>query len=221
MGFVAQATYWSAVDLHKAVMTNICEALNRPIRELHPEIATALTAKTDLLLSEVGVGEHARVTIENEASKFYEASPWAADKRASEIVRPAPVQTADRVPPKSLALDMALRRYTVKCFQSRRPSCSVREDLALVRVGRPCTNHRRNCHRMRNGGWPRRYGFVLRWTLARDLALTKGNDGDTCEQSLAVHAFHPFCCKYGEPETGRIAQSSAHCAGSSSRHGAM
>ena len=48
-------------------MTNICEALNRPTRELHPEIATALAA--------IAVDEHARVTIENEASKLYEASP--------------------------------------------------------------------------------------------------------------------------------------------------
>ena len=31
MGFAAQAPYWSAVDLHKAVMTSICEALNRPL----------------------------------------------------------------------------------------------------------------------------------------------------------------------------------------------
>ena len=39
MGFAAQATYWSAVDLHKAVMTSICEALNRP------QETTALAAK--------------------------------------------------------------------------------------------------------------------------------------------------------------------------------
>ena len=108
--FAAQATYWSAVDLHKAVMTSICEALNRPIREPHPEVATALAAKTDLLLSGITINEHARATIENEASKVYEASPWAADKRAAEIVRPAPVQTGDRVPPKSLARDMAFAK---------------------------------------------------------------------------------------------------------------
>ena len=29
IGFAAQATFWSAVDLHKAVMTTICEALGR------------------------------------------------------------------------------------------------------------------------------------------------------------------------------------------------
>ena len=28
-------------------------------------------------------------------------------------------------------------------------------------------------------------------------ALRKGNVGDVCEQSLATHPFHPFCCKYG------------------------
>ena len=32
MGFAAQATHWSAVDLHKTVMTSICEALNRLLR---------------------------------------------------------------------------------------------------------------------------------------------------------------------------------------------
>ena len=28
-------------------------------------------------------------------------------------------------------------------------------------------------------------------------ALRKGNDGDMCEQSLAAHPSHPFCCQYG------------------------
>ena len=57
-------------------MTNVCEALNRP----HRETAAALAAKTDLLESGVAVDEHARVAIENEASKLCEASPWAVDK---------------------------------------------------------------------------------------------------------------------------------------------
>ena len=47
MGCAAQATYWWAVDLHKAVVSNICVALRRPLREPHPEEATALTAKAD------------------------------------------------------------------------------------------------------------------------------------------------------------------------------
>ena len=45
MGYAAQATYWSAVDLHEAVMSNICDALKRPLREPHPEDATALGRK--------------------------------------------------------------------------------------------------------------------------------------------------------------------------------
>ena len=77
---------------------------------MHPEIAAALAAKTDFLLSGVAVDEHAKVTIENEAGKLYEASPWAADKRAAEIVRLAPVQVVDRVPPKRLARDMAFAK---------------------------------------------------------------------------------------------------------------
>ena len=89
MGFTSQATYWSAMDLHKAVMPRICEALNRPIREPHPDVANALAAKADLHLSGGAVDEYARVAVENEAAKVYEAGPWALDKRAVEIVRPA------------------------------------------------------------------------------------------------------------------------------------
>ena len=76
MGFTAQATYWSAVDLRKAVMQRICEASNRPVHEPHPDVANALAAKVDLLLSGVAVDEHAGVAVENEAIKAYEASPW-------------------------------------------------------------------------------------------------------------------------------------------------
>ena len=60
MGSAAQATYWSAVDLHKAVMTNICEALNRTLRGAHPEVTTALAAKADLLVAGVAVDDALR-----------------------------------------------------------------------------------------------------------------------------------------------------------------
>ena len=110
MGFAAQATYWSAVNLHKAVMTSICEALNRPMREPHPEEATALAAKADLPATGVAVDEYARVVVENDAGKVYEGSPWPAGKRAAGIVLPAPVQAADSVPWKSLGRDMAFAK---------------------------------------------------------------------------------------------------------------
>ena len=110
MGFAAQATYWSAVDLHKAVMPIICEALDRPLQVAHPEKTTAVAAKADLLMAGVAVDDDAIVMVENDASRVYEASPWTADKRAAEIVRPALVQAADRVPPKSLARDMAFAK---------------------------------------------------------------------------------------------------------------
>ena len=168
MGFAAQATYWSAVHLHKAVMTSICEALGRPLRGAHPEETTALAAKADLLTAGVAVDDHAKVVVEHEARKLYEASPWAVDKRAAEIVRPAPVQAADGVPPKSLARSMASAMLqsrilsaaqlvqAVKLLSEMPPERQVRGGLALARVGRPCTNHRQNWHRMRNGGWQRR-----------------------------------------------------------------
>ena len=81
IGFAAQATYWSAVDLHKAVMSKICEALDRPLQGGHPEGTTALAAKADLLLAGVAVDQYARVMVENDAGIVYEASPWAANRR--------------------------------------------------------------------------------------------------------------------------------------------
>ena len=127
MGFAAQATYWSAVALHKAVMTNICEALNRLIREPQLEVASALAAKTDLL-SSVAVDEHARVAIENEASKLYVASPWAVDKRAVEVVpsRQKAWRGTWRSPSCNrgfcrLRKGCRLRSYTAKCFQNSSP----------------------------------------------------------------------------------------------------
>ena len=44
---MAQATY----ALHKAVMTSICEALDRLLQGAHPEEMTALSAKADLLMA--------------------------------------------------------------------------------------------------------------------------------------------------------------------------
>ena len=155
-------TYWSAVDVHNAVMSNICVALGRPLREPHPEEATDLAAKADLLIIGVAVDEFARVTIENEASKMYEASPWAADKRAVEIVRPALVQSANNVPPKSLARDMAFAELQSRILSAAEAVQAAKlhsemlpeqqavvlstggGDLALARAGRPCTSHRQN-----------------------------------------------------------------------------
>ena len=58
MGFAAQATYWSAIDLRKAAMSIICEALDTPLRAAHLEGMTALAAEADLLLSGVAVDEY-------------------------------------------------------------------------------------------------------------------------------------------------------------------
>ena len=40
MGFIAQATFWSVVDLHLAVMPRICDALGRLIVGQHPDSGT-------------------------------------------------------------------------------------------------------------------------------------------------------------------------------------
>ena len=99
----------------------------------------------------------------------YGTRPSAADKEAAEVIRPAPVQVADTVPPKSLAQDMAnaksqsrtwqlrkqcrLQNCTTSCPQSSKPSCSILGDWALARVGQPCTSPRQRCYRTSNGGW--------------------------------------------------------------------
>ena len=120
-------------------------------RAEHPEEATALAAKADLLVTWVAVDEYARVTIENEASKLYEASSWAADKRAAEIVPRVLCRrlTVSRRGAGTWRLQSynrgfcllrrrcRLRNYTAKCLQNSRPSCSARVDLA--RAGRRCT----------------------------------------------------------------------------------
>ena len=184
MGFAAQATYWSAVDLHRAVMPRICEALSRPIREQHPDVASAMAAKVDLLLSGVAVDVHARFAVENEASKLYETSPWVADKRAAEIVRPAPVQTDEWVPPKSLARDMAFAKLRSRLLSGAEAVQAAKlhaeqspEQQAIMlsaggpgtgtSAGQQCTNHRRNWHSMRSGGCPRRCGLARRRMPAR------------------------------------------------------
>ena len=94
MVVAAQATKWSAADLHKAVMTTIL----RGAGQAGPRCAPG--RGEDLLTAEVD--DYAKVMVE--------PSPWVVGKRAAEIVRPAPVQSADWVPPKSLARDMAFAK---------------------------------------------------------------------------------------------------------------
>ena len=193
----------------KAVMTGICDALNRPIREPHLEVATALAAKTDLLLSRVAVDELARVTIESEASKFHEASPWAADKRAAETVRPAPVRTADRVPPKSRARDMAFAELQSRILSAATLHSEMlpEQQAIMLSAGKPGTGtcwtamQKSPTDLPQNAQW--RMATAIRLGAAPDAgprstcALRKCNDGDVCEQSLADNPFHSYGCKYG------------------------
>ena len=239
MGFAAQATYWSAVDSHRAVMPRICEALNRPIREPHLDVANAMVAKVDLLLSGIAVDVHARVAVENEACKVYEASPWVGDRRAVEIVRPATVQTDEWVPPKSLARDIAFAK-----LQSRFLSAAVAVQAAklhaelppeqqaiMLSAGGPGTGtswtamHKSPTELAQNAQWRMATALRLGATPGAGprsvCALRQDRDGHVWEQSLATHPFHPFCCKYGGAEPDHTEQSNARYADSSSRQGAM
>ena len=210
MAFAAQATY---CRLLTCTRPNTCVALNRPLREPHPEETTALAAKADLVVTGVAVDEHARAVVENEASKLYEASPWAPVKRAAEIVRSALVQTAGNVPPKSLARDMAfakLQSRILAAAEAVQQAAKLHSDMPpkqqaiLLSAGGLGTG---TC-------WTAMHKSpteLAQWRMATALglgatpdagprstcALRKGNDGNTCQHSLAEHPFHPFCCKYG------------------------
>ena len=228
VGFAAQATYWSAVDLHKAVMTSTCEALNRPMREMHPQIAAALAAKTDLLLSGVAVDEHAKVTIENEAGKLYEASPWAADKRAAEIVRPAPVQMGDKVQPKSMARDMAFAKLESRILSAAEAVQAAKlhsemppeQQAVMLSAGGPGTGtswtamHKSVTELPQHAQW--RIATALRLGATPDAgprstcALRKGNDGDMCARYLGTHPFQRFLLQVRESQKLAASRSPMH-----------
>ena len=125
LGFAAQATYWSAVELHKAIMSNMCSSLHSQHSERHLEETLALAAKTALLTNGVAVDDHAVVQLECDARKVLESSPCAGDKEAAEVIRPAPVQATDHVPPKSVARDMPYAKAAI-------------EDLVCHRGGASC-----------------------------------------------------------------------------------
>ena len=65
----AQATYKSAIDLHKAATPNICGALHRPLLERQLEVTFALAVKADLPTAAVAVDDHAMVQFECGAGK--------------------------------------------------------------------------------------------------------------------------------------------------------
>ena len=198
MGFAAQATYWSAVDLHKAVMTSICEALTRPLRGAHPVETPALAAKADLLVAGVAVDEYSRVMVENDASKVCEASPWAADKEVAEVIRTAHVQASDSVAPKSLARDMAFGKLQSRILSAAEAVQAAKPHHDMQKGHRAqCTAvHKSPTELAQNAQW--RMATALRLGATRDAgprstcALRKGNDGDMCEQSLVTHPVHPF-----------------------------
>ena len=147
--------------------------------------------------------------IENEASKVYEESPWVADKRAAEIVRPAPVQSADK------ARDIGVCKVTIEDFgvaeavqaAKLHSAMSPEQQAIMLSAGGPGAGtcwtamHKSPTELTQNAQW--RMATALRLGATPDAgprstcALRKGNDGDMCEESLATHPSHSFYCKYG------------------------
>ena len=200
MGFAAQATLWSAVDLHKAVMTNVCEALNKPKREPHPEVATALAAKTDLLLSGVAVVSEKRLR-----TKPASCARRARGQRISELQRSFARLLCRRLTasrrraslgtwrsPSCNRGDCQLRRrcrlrsYTAKCLPE--------QQAVMLSAGGPGSGtcwtamHKSPTELAQKAQW--RMATALRLGATPDAGPRSTRAPDMCQQSLATHPFH-------------------------------
>ena len=133
--------------------------------------------------------------------------------QASCADRSPPVQTADRVPPKRLAPDMTFAKLQSRILSAAEAVQAAKlhsemlpeQQAIMLSAGGPGTG---TC-------WTAMHKSPTEWRMATALrlgatpdagprstcALSKGNDGDMFEQSLATHPFHPFCCKYGGART--------------------
>ena len=163
------------------------------------------------------------MTIENEACKVYEASPWASDKRAAEIVRPAPLQSAGNVPLKSLARDIAFAKLQTRILAAAEAVQAAKlhgemlleQQAIMLGAGGPGTGtcwtamHKSPTELSRNAQWRMTTALRLDATPGRGPARAlcgKAMMG-TCASNLCrIHPFHPFCC----PVRGSQDQT-AHC----------
>ena len=134
--------------------------------------------------------------VENDASIVYEASPWAMDKRAAEIVQPALVQSADWVPTKNLARDMAFAELQSRILSAAEAvqaaklhgDMSPEQQAVMLSAGGPGTGtcwtamHKSPTELAQHAPW--RVAKALRLGATPDAgprstcALRKGNDGD-------------------------------------------
>ena len=96
-------TFWRAAlevkgNQHSSGICN-SKTLDGPERDTDTETETG-----------TAVDRRARVQIECQAKKAQEASPWNENKDVGDVVRPAPVQTGDRVPLESVAAEVAFSK---------------------------------------------------------------------------------------------------------------
>ena len=141
---------------------------------------------------------------------------WAADKRAAEIVRPAPVQSADSVPPKSLARDVAFAKLqsrilvAAEAVQAAKPHSEMPPELHVImlsaggpggRAGRPHVTDRSGAKCAMEDG----HGAtsVQRQMQARAPRVLCGKAMmGICASNLWLSTLsHPFCCQYGGART--------------------
>ena len=214
-------------------MPRICEALNRPIREPHPDVANAMAAKVELLLSGVAVDTHATVAVENEDSQLYDTSPWVADRRAAEIIRPAPVQTDETGPDqKSCAETWRLLNYNrefcrlLKAVQAAKLHAELSPEQQAIKLsaGGPGTGtswtamHKSQIEcAVEDGHGAAAWSDAGCWPALR-MCSEAGQKMDTCANSLWRYIFFTrFAASTEEPEPDHTGQSNARYVDSLSR----
>ena len=153
--------------------------------------------------------------IDNEASKVYEESPGAADKRAAEIVRPAPVQSTDNVPPKSLARDMVFAKLQSRILAAAEAvqaaklhsAMSPAQQAIMLSAGLPGTG---TCWTAMHKS-PTELAQNAQWRMATALRL---GANARCARNLWRRTRSTrFAASTGEQGPDRTVQSSAPCEG--------
>ena len=129
------------------------------------------------------------------------------------------MQSADNVPPKSLARNMAFAKLQSRILSAAEAVQAAKlhsemlpeQQAIMLSAGGPGSGtcwtamHKSPTELVQNAQW--RMATALRFGTPPDAglrstcALRKGNVGDMCEQSLAEHPFHPLCCQYEEART--------------------
>ena len=143
--------------------------------------------------------------------------------QAAEVIRPAPVQATDHVPPRSVARDMHHAKLqsrilsvteAVQAAQLHGEIPSEQQAIMLSACGQSTVD----CHAQVSDGHTAErasddgHGFAagLDARAAPRAPCAEATTEDMCEHSLAKHPYHSFCCMSWGRGAHRIVRSCAH-----------